>query len=376
MIDRQKDKVKVFGELQEKDSINRYGKQLEMFLLFLWKFQPKFNLDERQVAALKANNWDDSTIQELLESIFMKKYPINHNRFEDPVYLYCAYAGMEKVKGQFKEPQCMTGLMAVFKFVIRLIIFKKVNLDPTLAMDLMFQDYDETVFIYVKKNSKYITPYGLVAEMMALFSVASNGLIGKSNLQVDHLNPGEAVSFKGITVTKIGLQMAVEEILKKANDMLAELGWKFNITEMDKMLDQHVWKEPLRNQIRGGSILKSPIVVDLTKKFLSDNKPIFRTQKAINNYMEKAWKFRKMILLLLHLTSGQPARATELESMTITNSNSLKSVYWRGQSIMTCTVYNKINSVTGSDHVICRALPKSATRLLLFDLAIVRTAER
>jgi hypothetical protein len=375
LIDRQAERVKPFGGLQENNSSERYLQLACSFVQFLWTIRGIHEFDERQTEALNVTEWDVEKIQELLESMFMKKYGVNVDRFLDPTYLFLAYQGMEETELQFKEPESMTGMLAALKFIIRLVVFRCVHLDETKAIDLMCQEYDRTVFIFVKKNSTYVTPFGLVAEMMSLFSVATNGLIHKSNTQVDHVNPGETITFKGVKVTKTGLRESVKKIISLANEMLKDLVFDFDLDFVDKKLEAHEWREPLRNQMRGGSILRSRIVMQISEQLLK-KKPCFETKRQINQFLEKSWEFRKLLILLCHLTSGQPARGTEIASMTVTNSDSLKSLYWRENCIITCTVYNKINSVTGSDHVICRFLAPEVTKLILIDLSIVKVLER
>ena len=94
-------------------------------------------------------------------------------------------------------------------------------------------------------------------------------------------------------------------------------------------------------------------------------------------YLRQAWKLQQIILTLLHLSSGQPARATELETMMLRNGpNSARSVFLLQDQIMTIIGYNKTTSLSRQEKYIARFLPKRASSILGVYLIVVRYFER
>jgi hypothetical protein len=275
MIDRSKDHVKVFGPVQEKSTEERYKGALVNFVSFMTLSKDLFSNDESLKSALDETVWNGSKIHALLGLVFKKKYSVNVNRLTDPVYLFLAHYGMGESKMQFKEPHEMTGILAALKYLIRLLIFMEIEKDPSILEGM--NELNKSILLFVKRNSLVVTPFGMVSEMMGLLTVAQNNLIGKSNVQIDHERPGETLFFKGALITKSGIRASIKKALYQAQVLAEDLCLGVDIAFLDSLLENHRWREPLRNQVRGGSILKSDIVVDVTRKFLNGN-PNFKKE--------------------------------------------------------------------------------------------------
>jgi hypothetical protein len=87
-------------------------------------------------------------------------------------------------------------------------------------------------------------------------------------------------------------------------------------------------------------------------------------------------KFLDMLTALIHIGGGQPARAEELATLHIRNTqHARRGVFYMHKTIMLCTMYHKGRSIKGSDRVIPRFLPKNVATLLLQYLVIVRPLE-
>lgn len=61
------------------------------------------------------------TIAVLLSTLFFRSYLINYKRWEDPVFVYWSYLGVEK-QNEFKSPRLMTQAIAALKYSIRLTV--------------------------------------------------------------------------------------------------------------------------------------------------------------------------------------------------------------------------------------------------------------
>jgi hypothetical protein len=97
-------------------------------------------------------------------------------------------------------------------------------------------------------------------------------------------------------------------------------------------------------------------------------------QTAISLYRQQVDAFLERLLLLLHLTAGQPARGTELLSLRITNTihGHHRSLFIDNGLVSFVTSYHKGYSVTGSTKIIHRYLPKEVGELLVYYLWLVQ----
>lgn len=94
---------------------------------------------------------------------------------------------------------------------------------------------------------------------------------------------------------------------------------------------------------------------------------------AATAYFKKIDKFLERLLLLMHITSGQPARGTELLSLQHSNTpqGHHRSIFMEEGLISTVTSYHKGYNITGSAKVIHRYLPLEVSELLVYYLWLV-----
>ncbi|KAK5710462.1 hypothetical protein LTR15_012952 [Elasticomyces elasticus] len=89
-------------------------------------------------------------------------------------------------------------------------------------------------------------------------------------------------------------------------------------------------------------------------------------QKAVAAYCMEVDRFLERVLLLVHLTGGQPARGTEILSLRYKN-----TVNGRHRNVFIDNGVVSYN-VTGSTKIIHRYLPKEVGELLVYYLWVVR----
>jgi hypothetical protein len=95
--------------------------------------------------------------------------------------------------------------------------------------------------------------------------------------------------------------------------------------------------------------------------------------KAVQTYFAQVDQFLERMLLLVHITSGQPARGTEL--MALQHSNTAqghhRGIFIEEGLIGTVTSYHKGYNITGSTKIIHRYLPREVSELLVYYLWLV-----
>lgn len=113
----------------------------------------------------------------------------------------------------------------------------------------------------------------------------------------------------------------------------------------------------------------------LSDEFLSLPKPdqIEWRIKRVEQYFQDVDLFLERLLLLLHITSGQPARGTELLTLRYMNTSNghHRSIFIENGLVGTVTSYHEGYNVTGTLKIIHRYLPKEVSELLVHYLWLV-----
>lgn len=149
-----------------------------------------------------------------------------------------------------------------------------------------------------------------------------------------------------------------------------EAGWSFLKDVRNAEALQH-------NTSGAGRWLKDRVIRHewLSDEFLSLAKSdrIKWRRKRVEQYFQDVDLFLERLLLLVHITSGQPARGTEL--LTLRHMNTLnghhRSIFIENGLVGTVTSYHKGYNVTGTLKIIHRYLPKEVSELLVYYLWLV-----
>jgi hypothetical protein len=97
-------------------------------------------------------------------------------------------------------------------------------------------------------------------------------------------------------------------------------------------------------------------------------------QKVCQDYLLVVDAFLERLLLLIHLTAGQPARSSEILSLRHINTvnDHHRNVFIEGGMVSIVTTYHKGYSTTGNTKIIYRYLPKEVGELLIYYLWLVQ----
>jgi hypothetical protein len=91
---------------------------------------------------------------------------------------------------------------------------------------------------------------------------------------------------------------------------------------------------------------------------------------AAKKYISKIKSFLERLLLLVHITAGQPARGTEILSLRYCNTvnRHYRSIFIKNGLVSTVTSYHKGYNIVGSTKIIYRYLPKEVSKLVVYYL--------
>lgn len=138
-------------------------------------------------------------------------------------------------------------------------------------------------------------------------------------------------------------------------------GWCF----LDDQRNQHIFQPGKRWLMR--RILEKVWLQNEFVRLTQDDKVEWK-DTAIKEYNAETASFLKLVLLLVHLTAGQPARGTELMSLRYLNGTYHRNVFVEHGLLATVTSYHKGYSIQGSTKIIHRYVPRPVSELLIYYL--------
>ena len=248
------------------------------------------------------------------------------------------------------------------------------------------------IFSFYKRTGHLSSPYGNLTNMMSLCTVYEQSRLQQPVIKWDKNNKGYGLSIKGINVTKRKLYDLYQTLSRKGNMLLERLCFGFDLDTMIKKFYESDMQDDFNNSKLEYSILELPFFKDMKRsideflfqqptfaKFIlsiEDNGAL-PIKKAITSYIQDSEDLVQILLVLIHLSGGQPSRATELASLHISNKEeSMRNLFIYEHQVVLLTSYNKVNALNGKDNVIARFLTSGVTKLLLMYLCLVRRVVR
>lgn len=210
-------------------------------------------------------------------------------------------------------------------------------------------------------------------------------------------NTYNSLEFDGHSVSISMLSRFVQTLISRAEDEMEKLLLGANVPCLGNPVDmrqtRHV--DSLSNICPGYSFVTDPSNATLNSRETSGYvlRQIFSSTRLkqeffgvngntpntirLSSWLSQSGKFVELLLILIHLTAGQPTRATEILSASIINNDrgGVRSIYWVHQTIMLVQYYSKTSGRFG-DKFVARFLPKKVAHLVVLYLAVIRPFER
>ena len=136
-------------------------------------------------------------------------------------------------------------------------------------------------------------------------------------------------------------------------------------------------RDPRNESILGGQeryllrqIRHSP---HLCRQFFIDSEKLLWNQQHVKQYLQLTQTFLRRLLLLVHMTGGQPARGTELLTLRWRNSvrSEIRNIFIENGMVSFVTSYHKNYAATNSTKIIHRYLPLEVGEILVYYLWLV-----
>lgn len=112
--------------------------------------------------------------------------------------------------------------------------------------------------------------------------------------------------------------------------------------------------------------------------FMDDGEPPRVNEARIQRYMGSIRRFKEKLMVLMHVSGGQPARAPELLSIRHCNTKNggRRNIFVENGMMVFVTAYHKGYALEGRTKIIHRYLPREVGELLLYYLWLIEPFQR
>ena len=312
---------------------------------------------------------------------------VGSNPYRSPVLSFCAMLG-RRGDGLWHEPGNFNSHLSALTWTAQLVIFgyacrheeedeRQIPILLSRICQKFFQQLAETPFGHILQWRLY------------LFKVAKAAI---SQYSARWSLDGQTVEYRGLELSMSQVSELVRSEFAEAKTLLynelffGECGLiTMNSWQLEDDLDAddvgHSWLDnrdnaaivgssevALLRRIRTNPELRSMFIVEAGD---SESECASLSTEAIAIYEASAQEFLRRLLVLCHITSGQPLREPELLSATWKNTARLRHIFLWERLVMVHTQYHKGQQQSGVYRENIRFLPESVGNLLLDYVAYV-----
>ena len=340
-------------------------------------------------------------------SIALLDHPLRGDLFESPMVGFLAVLGVDAERQTFRDPYSYTTyLSGLFKMAQMLVAEQAVQMaengvvtHPADALD----DMRERFLMYGVR-----APFGWIARLRTYGKRMQNTTTSLGYIYWS--DDEQTLSYKDLHFTMTGFRQFIRIEIDLAQVELEQLFLLHEEEVREEVippLKLHELLDDPTNNRRGWSFLEDPRnraalstttisgehvvrggerwLLDrvlglgwLREEFLearmvgTDQKVLWH-EGVVEQYLQRVEKFLQRLLLLVHITGGQPGQATELLSLRHINTvhGRHRNIFIEHGLVSTVTTYHKGYSVSNSTKIIHRYLPKAVSELVVYYLWLI-----
>lgn len=358
--------------------------------------------DQQHVHSKKRQPQPGNKMQDQLDhaclelSIALLDHELKGDIFESAIVGFMAALGVDAENQAYRDPSSYTGhLSALVKIAQMLVVQRAVQMAddgkieyPSDALDDMRQRF----LVYGVR-----APFGWITRLRTY-----GKRIQSTTTSLGYLNwsdDNERLQYRDLQLSMTGLRRFVRTQVELAQwdlEQLFLLGEDdqregvIPVLPLDKLTD-----DPVNNK-RGWNFLKdkrnravlptsgeqwllhrvlteASLRTEYTFIDEHDSQVIWR-QSAVDEYHQLVARFLERLLLLVHVTAGQPARGTEIIALRHSNTpeGRHRSIFIEHGLVSTVTSYHKSQSITNSTKIIHRYLPRVVSELMVYYLWLIQ----
>jgi len=322
-------------------------------------------------------------------------YTLHGDHFESVVLSFLAVLGInESLGGTFRGPLSYSPDLSKFiKMAQMLVLQRAVVATEDKEVEYPSVMLEEMRAQFMMRGSR--TAFAWACRLRSYAKRVVNNTT--STGFITWLEDGSSVTYKDIGFSMDALRTFIAVQVKKAQQELESLLLLYPNKACDNVVPQvllHRLQDNHSNEKKGWNFLQDQRNTEqlqqgsnrwLLDRVLKNNclreemlalsldSQLQWKKKAVQAYFDKVNAFLERLLLLVHMTGGQPARGTELIGLQHSNTaqGQHRGIFVEEGLISTVTFYHKGYNITGSTKIIHRYLPEEVSKLLVYYLWLV-----
>lgn len=389
-----------FGPLQEKTSMDRYLVYVKRFLCYCLNVlsleedalfaEHGFRFTPAQRASLEllwAHLQDEEQsgeglqeeILQILADFWMQR--LDGDPFASPLWHFVGVLGIDGETGQLRPAHLFTYVLAGLVFTGRALLGEwAIPTRERAGMTDLAQRFAQVRDAWLCKATYSPMGYTLSLLLYGRKIAQETG----SRLMVSWSKDGEMMYFMGKPILMEKIRHMVARMTKDAEDLLwGQLMFKEGDDERF-ILPLAGIEDDLTHTRRGRSFIHTNDLAGKEVEMLEDlvmgsRKTEFLDRAGewkwagIRKYLKLVKKFEEFLLLLSHITGGQPSRGEEITGLRLVNGiNRDRNVFVIDGDVVLVTQYHKSLAHFDSPKVIPRFLPERIGQLLVMYMVYIR----
>jgi len=366
---------------------DQHGAQfLDLQLKALHEIYAMVELDEEDKNLLDSRVFDLS-IQFIMQSDFTSK--------RSALVHFTKVLGLDDGKIKYRMPNTYTPMLAGIIFCLRVLLLEHAL--PTKCRNDMQQSTgtspwqaDPLATLRAYRDTWLVdghpSPFNYMRQLLVYGMAAAKGAGGRPRIRWSA--DKKTMYFDGKPLAMVKFRDFITELIDIAEGLLCkellfckDLSWvrELNLTKLEDDMNNQTtgfsFLDERGNRLSGGrervimNLKQLPVWETLTR--IKDGRIHFRPKEVVK-YISRVEAFLEYLLILIHFTSGQPARGTELTTIRYQNVlQNLRNIYIEDGQVMVVTEVHKSQAIMDAPRVISRFLPSRVGQLLVTYLADV-----
>lgn len=306
------------------------------------------------------------------------------SRWDSPLIHFLARCGLSPKDGTYRDGPQFSQMLAAFSHGCRLLAYSRhtlVERSPADEQDTLHSAIERIQVAYL--HDKADAPMGEILSLLAYAMAKNKGQTHRPSVIWGHGNTKDTLYYHGNPVPLARLVLFVQGTIRKAegilrshllmdptldletvaldlaDDMTSRGNGQSFIVDVRNAKALHQSRRAIPLRISANPALAAPLFAQV------DNQHVYRSG-GIQAYYKHAQAFLDLLMVVIHLTSGQPARGSELLTLRYANSaTSLRNFYIQDGQVMIVTDYYKNRMQHGLAKVTPRFLPRAVGRLFV-----------
>lgn len=239
------------------------------------------------------------------------------------------------IDGSIRAPKHLTSPLAMIKYVLRAAIMMECHQKPESVA---------TILEFLKRGNH--SPFTIVTQQLALLYHLAKNDSSPENIYWLDIKNWMKLNVRGVELSLCDISSVEKSVFSKAIMILnmkillgakSLIGAKF-VKLMDDFNNQqngYSFVSDSRNDLKDIQFALLNIMSQDGKFMMLQEGNIRWKEEIIKNWLHECDQFLTMLLVLIHISSGMPSRASELSTLQIQNTiASERSIYIYGDSIM------------------------------------------